>query len=58
MIANMRATVKDEYGLAPALRALDLPRATWPGYEHTELSSSIPVEPKKPFLKIDHRPGV
>jgi hypothetical protein len=22
-------SVKDEYGLAPALRALELPRATW-----------------------------
>ena len=35
-------SVKDEYGLAPALRALDLPRATW--YYHEK--QKIPYEEK------------
>jgi transposase InsO family protein len=36
------SSVKDEYGLAPALRALDLPRATW--YYHEK--QKIPYEQK------------
>ena len=36
------SSVKDEYGLAPALRALDLPRATW--YYHEK--QKIPYQQK------------
>ena len=31
-------SVKDEYGLAPVLRALDLPRSTW--YYHSSQSAT------------------
>ena len=36
------SSVKDEYGLAPALRALDLPRATWNYHE----KQKVPYEEK------------
>ena len=51
------SSVKDEYGLAPALRALDLPRATWNYHEiryHTKRSMPMFVLFWKAYYGIIH----
>jgi hypothetical protein len=52
-LVELISSVRDEYGLAPALRALDLPRATW--YYHEK--QKIPYEEKyahiRPILEAE-----
>ena len=40
-------SVKDEYGVAPALRVLDLPRSTW----HYHEKQKIPYEQKYAHIR-------
>ena len=40
-------SVKDEYGVAPVLRALDLPRSTW----HYHENQKIPYEQKYAHIR-------
>lgn len=44
-------SVKDEYGLAPTLRALDLPRATWYYHEKEKISYEEKYAHVRPLLE-------
>jgi len=45
------SSVKDEYGLAPALRVLDLPRATWYYHEKQKISYEQKYAHIRPILE-------
>ena len=45
------SSVKDEYGLAPALRALDLPRTTWYYHENQKISYEEKYAHVRPILE-------
>ena len=44
-------SVKDEYGLAPTLRALDLPRSTWYYHEKQKMSYEQKYAHIRPILE-------